>query len=166
MGGREGDSSCEGILILTGRCFGSMSSSSKTGLRTRTGVDLSKTELDALLQIAVQNLNVLREDLEDVDTLLFESESLTSTKKPDLSVKAVIALRSHITLQDLLECFLKAPGKFEFLMILSSFFDDMRASQRSVDSSPLRICRRRTSIVDHRPQSLQVGLDSKIDGVR
>lgn len=51
-----------------------------------------------------------------------------STKKPDLSVKAVVALRRHITLQELLECFLKASSKFEFLMILSSFFDDMRDS--------------------------------------
>ncbi|KAF3051494.1 hypothetical protein E8E11_001970 [Didymella keratinophila] len=48
---------------------GSMSSSSETRSGTSGNVDLSKRALEALLQVALQNVNVLREDLEDVDRL-------------------------------------------------------------------------------------------------
>lgn len=53
--------------------LGSMSSSSEIGMETCGDVDLSKRALDKLLQIAIQNFNILREDLVDVDRLFFES---------------------------------------------------------------------------------------------
>jgi hypothetical protein len=61
-------------IVTTRPSLGSMSSSSEAGSGMSSDTNLSKRALDALLRVAVQNVNILREDLEDVDRLLLESD--------------------------------------------------------------------------------------------
>lgn len=54
--------------------------------------------------------------------------ALMSLEKPGLSAKPIVALRRHISSQELLKCSLKASGNSRILEIMSGFFDDTGAS--------------------------------------
>jgi hypothetical protein len=72
--GKDGGSSSSRRQIMDGLLLGSIASPSKPGSVTSSAANLGKRELDALLHIPIQNVNILREDLEDVGRLLSESD--------------------------------------------------------------------------------------------
>lgn len=49
-----------------------------------------------------------------VSGMVWNVHALMSTKKPDVSIKAIVVIRSSISLQELPDFILKASGNFDF----------------------------------------------------